>query len=151
MKSIHLICVGKLKDNHIESLENEYLKRITSPALSIHEVRASSENKEGEADAIEKKIREIGETNICLIALTEWGKNLTSIEFSSWLESQINQFSKIIFIIAGAEGFHDRILMKVNHKISLSILTYPHKLARLITVEQVYRAQTIRSGHPYHN
>lgn len=151
MKALHLICVGKLKDSHLEALEADYTKRIINPPLVVHEVKASAENKLAEAEAIEKKIKEIGESNLCLVALTEWGKTLDSVDFSVWLETQINQHSKVCFVIAGAEGFHSSILEKVQAKISLSLLTYPHKLARLIFIEQIYRAQTIRTGHPYHN
>ena len=151
MKAIHLLCVGKLKDSHLEALEKDYLKRITNPPLFIHEVKASAENKVAEAEAIEKKLKELGDSSLCLIALTEWGKTYASVEFSGWLETQIQQFSKVCFIIAGAEGFDADLLVRMNAKVSLSHLTFPHKLARLIAVEQIYRAQTIRSGHPYHN
>ncbi len=151
MKAIHLICVGKLKDHNLEAIEKDYLKRITNPTLHMHEVKASAENKMAEAEAIEKKIKELGETNLCLVALTEWGKTYNSVEFSGWLDSQIQNYSKVCIIIAGAEGFEPTLLSRVNAKISLSNLTFPHKLARLIAVEQIYRAQTIRSGHPYHN
>jgi 23S rRNA (pseudouridine1915-N3)-methyltransferase len=151
MKAIHLLCVGKLKDSHFEALEKDYLKRITNPPLFIHEVKASAENKLAEAEAIEKKLKELGEANTALVALTEWGKAQSSVEFSTWLEGQIQTYSKVCFIIAGAEGFDANLLARMNAKISLSPLTFPHKLARLIAVEQIYRAQTIRSGHPYHN
>ena len=151
MKALHLICVGKLKDSHLEALESDYIKRIVNPPLLIHEVKASAEKKLAEAEAIAKKIKEIGESNLCLVALTEWGKTLNSVDFSSWLETQIHQYPKVCFIIAGAEGFHSSILDRVQAKVSLSLLTYPHKLARLIFIEQIYRAQSIRTGHPYHN
>jgi len=151
LKALHLVCVGKLKDTHLEAIELDYLKRIINPPLIIHEVKASAENKLAEAEAIDRKIKEIGDSSLCLVALTEWGKTQNSVEFSSWLESQIQHYTKVCFIIAGAEGFHSTILEKVHAKISLSLLTYPHKLARLIFIEQIYRAQTIRSGHPYHN
>ena len=151
MKALHLIGVGKLKETHLEALETDYLKRIINPPLIVHEVKASAENKQAEAEAIEKKIKEIGDSNICLVALSEWGKTFHSVDFSNWLETQINQYSKVCFIIAGAEGFHTNILDRVHTKISLSLLTYPHKLARLIFIEQIYRSQTIRTGHPYHN
>ena len=151
MKAIHLLCVGKLKDAHLEAIERDYLKRITNPPLFVHVVKASAENKLAEAEAIDKKLREIGEANTALVALTEWGKTQSSVEFSSWLDGQIQAYSKVCFIIAGAEGFEPSLLARMHAKISLSPLTFPHKLARLIAVEQIYRAQTIRSGHPYHN
>jgi 23S rRNA (pseudouridine1915-N3)-methyltransferase len=63
----------------------------------------------------------------------------------------IEKSSRVIFLIAGAEGFSQEVLKASQEKISLSELTFPHKIARLLLVEQIYRAQTIRSGHPYHN
>ncbi len=148
----HLIVVGKLKDPHLEAVENDYLKRITGPELAIHEVKASAENKQAEGEAILKKIRDLSLGGAChLVALTEWGKRSTSVAFSEWTAQLLERPAKIFFIIAGAEGFSEEVLANCNERISLSELTFPHKLARILLVEQLYRAQTIRSGHPYHN
>lgn len=151
-KALNLIVVGKLKDSHLEAIENDYLKRINNPELIIHEVKASAENKEAEGEAILKKVRDIsqgGSTH--LIAMTEWGKRSTSVAFAEWTKGLIERPAKIFFLIAGAEGFSDEVLKSCQERISLSELTFPHKLARILLVEQLYRAQTIRSGHPYHN
>lgn len=151
-RQFHLVVVGKLKDAHLQAIENDYLKRINNPELIIHEVKASAENKESEGEAILKKVKDLSPTGgIHLVALTEWGKRTTSIGFSDWSQTLIERPAKIIFIIAGAEGFSDEILKNVHEKISLSELTFPHKLARILLIEQLYRAQTIRTGHPYHN
>jgi 23S rRNA (pseudouridine1915-N3)-methyltransferase len=151
-KQLHLIVVGKLKDLHLEAVENDYLKRINNPELIIHEVKASAENKEAEGEAILKKVRDLslgGGSH--LIAMTEWGKRSTSVAFGEWTRSLIERPAKIFFLIAGAEGFSEEVLKACQERISLSELTFPHKLARILLVEQLYRAQTIRSGHPYHN
>lgn len=151
-KSLNLIVVGKLKDAHLEALEHDYIKRINNPELIIHEVKASAENKEAEGDAILKKVRDLsqgGSTH--LIAMTEWGKRSTSVAFAEWTKLLIERPAKIFFLIAGAEGFSEEVLKSCQERISLSELTFPHKLARILLVEQLYRAQTIRSGHPYHN
>ncbi len=151
MKSLHLICVGKLKDAHLEAVEHDYLKRLINPPLQIHEVRASAENKEAEAEAILKKLKDLGEGGLHRVAMTEWGKRYTSIDFAQYTEKLIEKPSKIVFLIAGAEGFHDNVLSQCQDRLSLSELTFPHKLARILLVEQLYRAQTLRMGHPYHN
>jgi 23S rRNA (pseudouridine1915-N3)-methyltransferase len=151
-RQIHLIVVGKLKDCHLEAIEHDYLKRINNPELIIHEVKASAENKEAEGEVILKKIRDIsqgGSTH--LIAMTEWGKRTTSVAFAEWTRTLIDRPAKTFFLIAGAEGFSEEVLKQCQERISLSELTFPHKLARILLVEQLYRAQTIRSGHPYHN
>ena len=151
-RQFNLIVVGKLKDSHLESIENDYLKRIINPDLIIHEVKSSAENKEAEGEAILKKVRELSQGGSHhLVAMTEWGKRSTSVAFAEWTKSLIERPAKVFFLISGAEGFSEEILKSCHDRISLSELTFPHKLARILLVEQLYRAQTIRSGHPYHN
>jgi 23S rRNA (pseudouridine1915-N3)-methyltransferase len=151
-RQLHLIVVGRLKDHHLEAIENDYLKRINNPELLIHEVKASAENKEVEGEAILKKVRDLSQGGGAhLIALSEWGKRSTSVAFAEWSKALIERPAKVFFLIAGAEGFSDEVLKFCQERISLSELTFPHKLARILLVEQLYRAQTIRSGHPYHN
>lgn len=148
-RQIHLIVVGKLKDSHLEAIESDYLKRINNPELLIHELKASAENKETEGEAILKKVKDLGGGHV--VALTEWGKRYTSLTFAEWSQVQLEKSNKLIFIIAGAEGFASEVLNLCQERLSLSELTFPHKLARILLVEQLYRAQTIRTGHPYHN
>lgn len=151
-RQINLIVVGKLKDTNLEAIENDYLKRINNPELVIHELKASAENKEAEGEAILKKIRDISQGNTAhVVAMTEWGKQTTSVAFADWTKVILERSAKIIFIISGAEGFSEEILKVCQERVSLSELTFPHKLARILLIEQLYRAQTIRSGHPYHN
>ena len=148
-RQIHLIVVGKLKDSHLEAIEADYLKRITNPELLIHELKASAENKEAEGEAILKKVKDLGGGH--MVAMTEWGKRYSSVTFAEWSQAQLEKSNKLIFIIAGAEGFASEVLNLCQERLSLSELTFPHKLARILLVEQLYRAQTIRTGHPYHN
>lgn len=151
-KVLHLVVVGKLKDPHLEAIEKDYLKRLNNPELIIHEVKASAENKEAEGEAILKKIKDISQGGTShIILMTEWGKRHTSVAFAEWSKNLIEKNAKVYFVIGGAEGFSDEMHKAAQEKISLSELTFPHKLARILLVEQLYRAQTIRSGHPYHN
>lgn len=152
MASVHLITVGKLKDKNLEAIEQDYLKRLKNPKLQIHEVKAKAENKDLEAQVLLKKIDDISKNEgRFIVALTEFGDEFYSPKFSTWLTNKIETYQHIIFLIAGAEGYGEAVLKKVNCKFSLSKLTFPHKLARIIFVEQFYRAMTIRDGHPYHN
>lgn len=150
-RELTLLVVGKLKDPHLEALEADYLKRIVNPSLQVHEVKASAENKEAEGEALLKKIKELAPGGAHVIAMSEWGKKMTSIQFADWSEGLIQRPQRVFFVIAGAEGFSESFLKTIQEKISLSDLTFPHKLARLLLVEQIYRAQTIRNKHPYHN
>ena len=152
MKTAHLIVVGKLKDKSLETIESSYLKRINTPGLIIHEVKASAENQEVEAREVLKKIKDISKGDLPhLIALTEFGTEHESPAFSKWLFKRIENKSKVIFLIAGAHGHGEEVLAQINESISLSRLTFPHKIARIIFVEQFYRAITIKENHPYHN
>ena len=138
-----LITVGKLKDTHLEAIENDYLKRLKTPKLEIIELKANAENKDIEAELILKRLSE----KDFVITLTEWGKEYESKAFSEWL----SEIQNPVFVICGAEGPGKALLDRTDAKLSLSQMTMPHKLARIIFVEQLYRAQTIRDGHPYHN
>jgi 23S rRNA (pseudouridine1915-N3)-methyltransferase len=149
--SLNLLTIGKLKNTELEKLCNDYEKRITSPSLKIVEIKAYSENPEKEANEAIKKLSDISSGNAFHILLTEWGKKFESVSFSKWLQDKIENHSQVNFIIAGAEGPHQSLKDFCHAELSLSGLTYPHKLARLILTEQLYRAQTIRQGHPYHN
>lgn len=149
MKDLHLIVVGKLGDKNIEELERDYFKRLTSPKLTIHEVRAHAENLAKEAKEVLAKITELSkEENPYIVLLTENGKQFTSVTFSKWLFS-ICETQRVVFIIGGAAGHGQEVIDRANFRLSLSELTFPHKLARLLIVEQIYRAQTIKVNHPY--
>lgn len=140
MKDLHLIVVGKLNDKNISELEQDYFKRLTSPKLFIHEV--SQEKVFGKLDELEKSDK------LFIVLLTEKGKQFESREFSNWLNSHTER-QKIVFVIGGASGHEKNIIDRSHFKLSLSEFTFPHKLARLLLVEQIYRAQTIKANHPY--
>ena len=152
MKIAHLIVVGKLKDRSLESIEADYLTRINGPKLQIHEVRANAEKMDDEAREVLKKINDVTKgQSAFLVALTEFGKEYDSPTFSSWIFDKIEQYQHLVFVIAGAQGHGSEFLEKTDAKLSLSKLTFPHKLARILFIEQFYRAITIKNQHPYHN
>jgi 23S rRNA (pseudouridine1915-N3)-methyltransferase len=152
MKTVNLIVVGKLKNKHLEAIEKDYSDRIQSPKFITHEVKASAENVNIEALNVLKKIQDIdSKTRSKIYALAENGKEYDSHEFSKFIFKNIEVHDSIIFIIAGAHGHGEEVLAKIDGKISLSKLTFPHKIARIVFVEQLYRAITIKTAHPYHN
>ena len=151
MSDLHLITVGKLKNRQIEELEDEYLKRLKRVSLQIHELKPHEENLDREANSIIKKITTITKDSPNLILLTEHGKTFDSPQFSKFIFKQLETIHRTtILVIGGASGFGTEILELSHQKISLSPMTFPHKLARLIFIEQLYRAETIKAGHPYH-
>lgn len=152
MKTAHLIVVGKLRDKSLQNIENDYLKRLATPKLKIHELKAKSEDNKLEGELVLKKVQDISkEGSTHTVLLTEFGKEFESPDFSEWIYQKYENFKNVIFIIAGACGPSEELKLASDSKLSLSKLTFPHMVARVILIEQLYRAQTIKNKHPYHN
>ena len=124
--------IGKIKKNWIREGINQYKKRM--PDLIINESKSFN-------------IDNIRVNNI-IICLTEEGESFNSIELTSLLLNFKNK--KINFLIGDADGIPSDIKDKSNLLLSLSPLTFPHELARLILIEQIYRAISISNNSPYH-
>ena len=124
--------IGKIKKNWIREGINQYKKRM--PDLIISETKSFN-------------IDNIRVNNI-IICLTEEGQSFNSIELTSLLLNFKNK--KINFLIGDADGIPSDIKDKSNLLLSLSPLTFPHELARLILIEQIYRAISISNNSPYH-
>ena len=124
--------IGKIKKDWIREGINQYKKRM--PDLIINESKSFN-------------IDNIHVNNI-IICLTEEGKLFNSIELTSLLLNFKNK--KINFLIGDADGIPSDIKDKSHLLLSLSPLTFPHELARLILIEQIYRAISISNGSPYH-
>ncbi len=87
-----------------------------------------------------------------LVLLDERGKQLTSLEFSSFMEQKLQLGSRrLVFLVGGAFGFSEAIYQRADHKLSLSKMTFSHQMVRLFFLEQLYRAMTILRGEGYHN
>ena len=127
--------IGKIKKPWITEGINQYRKRI--PDISIHEFKNFKIN----------NLKNIFSNNI-IISLTEEGKYYNSKEFTSLLLSFNNK--KIIFFIGDEMGLPIEIKSNSNLLLSLSPLTFPHEIARLILIEQIYRASSITKNSPYH-
>lgn len=113
--------------------------------MEIRELKARAEDVELEGKDILKET-----AGHQLILLTENGKQRDSVALATWL-SEISEVPKpIALVIGGAAGFSQEVRSKASQTLSLSLLTFPHKFARLILVEQLYRAHTILTNHPYH-
>lgn len=147
MKKVTLIVIGKLNDKSFDQLEQDYRKRFKSFEFSTVELKSYKEDRQKEGEEIKKKIESLAP---CLpIFLTETGKMFDSPKFSNWFYDKLESNSSLVLVIGGAAGL-DRDLFSLGPQISLSPLTFPHKLARLTLIEQLYRAETIYLGHPYH-
>ncbi len=152
---IHLIAVGKKMPEWVNIGYSEFSKRMP-PELQIKliEITPSVRNK---TTPIEKNIKEEGEriqsaipSNSRLIVLDEKGKNFSSVDLSKKMESWLPMGQDISIVIGGADGVDNVIKQQAVEKWSLSSLTLPHALVRVVVAEQLYRGWSILKGHPYH-
>ena len=152
---IHLIAVGKKMPEWVNAGFSEFSKRMP-PELQVNliEIPPSVRNK---ATPIEKNIKEEGERiqsaipdNSKLIVLDEKGKDFSSIALSKEMESWLPMGQDISIVIGGADGIDPVIKQQADEKRSLSSLTLPHALVRVVIAEQLYRGWSILKGHPYH-
>jgi 23S rRNA (pseudouridine1915-N3)-methyltransferase len=150
MKTIHLIVVGKNKEKPYLQLEEDYLKRLKTFQLKIHEVRSHEEKLDLEAEEVFKKLTTLKKSaDLPFFLLTERGKAYDSKGFAKFVDQILSHQGDFALIIGGASGHGKELYEKAKGELSLSLLTFPHKMARLILVEQIYRAETIIQGHPY--
>ena len=132
---LSIIAIGKIKKNWIKEGVKKYAERM--PELSIHEYKTFDI----------QNLRNQYSTKI-IITLSEEGKIYNSYDFASLLINFKNQ--RIAFLVGGADGISSEIKSQSNLILSLSRLTFPHELARLILIEQIYRAVSISQNSPYH-
>jgi len=140
---IKILAVGKIKDRpYLQKIE-EYADRIRHDAkLVIVEIRDAGP--ESEAERI---LDHCGRDHAEVFALDERGKLFTSLEFARAISAVPR---RIIFVIGGPEGLSDRVKKSVRACIALSPMTFTHEMARLLLVEQIYRAISIIKGRKYH-
>ena len=150
---IRLLSVGKDRSGLFEPAVQEYAARLSHYCrLEVVEL-AEARKEAGVAQAIADEGRRIlgklhpGE---CLVALDERGKSLTSAALSQWLGRQQDAGRDVCFCVGGANGLADEVRRRADLTLSLSALTLPHRLARLVIAEQLYRAFTLLRGEPYH-
>ncbi len=148
---IIVIAVGRLKRTSEQNLCDLYLNRLKSSRVSVREVE-----ERGPFLGDERMARE-GELLLraCtpgaeLVALDRLGREMKSEELAEFIEEAQIRGQNLNFIIGGANGISKKVLKKSNYKISLGKMTWPHALARVMLLEQLYRAQQILAGHPYH-
>ncbi len=145
---IDILAAGKCRDRPIRDLIDEYQKRFQWQ-IALREIDAG---KQADAAKTEKlMIEALPQDMQIMIALDERGKSLGSTEFadkiSGWRDSGR---SRIVFCIGGADGFSDDFRKKADFLLSFGKQTWPHMLVRVMILEQLYRAQQILAGHPYH-
>ncbi len=135
---IDIIAAGKLRNDPLSDEWHKYKKRLQW-SLTLHEIDT------------EKQILEKIKPEAYLIALDEKGKSLRSLEFSQKLEDlSLRGQTHVQFVIGPADGLSKKLRDQADFLLSFGIQTWPHKLVRVMLIEQLYRAQQITAGHPYH-
>lgn len=152
---ITIISVGKVRQSFIKEGEQEYVKRIKGSfsvqfvelGLEALESLPVGEIQEREAKEVLKRLQSFDR----VVVLDERGKCFSSHDLSAFLEKQMNgAVRSLAFVIGGAFGFSEKVRQRADLVLSLSTLTMPHQLVRLVMVEQLYRAHTILKGISYH-
>ena len=155
--NIKLIAIGKTDNKNLQTLIDDYSKRLSfyikfelKIIADIKNVKnlSESQQKEKEGELILSKLNQTDQ----LILLDENGTNFSSIEFSDYLQKKMNAGIKtLVFVIGGPYGFSDEVYKKAQGKISLSKMTFSHQMVRLFVIEQLYRGFTILKNEPYHH
>ena len=154
---INLICLGKTDDKEINNLIKYYQNRLPKHwNFEITEIADVKNAKNLSPDLLKKEegklILNQVENSDLMILLDEKGKQFTSREFAQKIEGWMNSsIKKVCIIIGGAYGFSEEIYNRAQEKMALSKMTFTHQMIRLFFVEQIYRADQILQGKPYHN
>lgn len=152
---ITVICLGKYKESAYIELEKEYLKRLRPySVIKVVEIPEEPYYKNSDLDHIKlkeaEKIKKYLNKGSIVIVLEENGTERSSKEFAKNMDRLSSLGQELIFVLGSGIGLHDSLKEYANYSISLSKLTFPHNLARILLLEQIYRSFTIISGKEYH-
>ena len=155
--TIKLIVIGKTDNKQLQSLIEDYEKRLGHyikfdfeiiPDLKNTKHLSEAQQKQKEGELILSKCS----NSDVLIVLDENGKQLDSIGFASYLQKHMNSgIKQLVFVIGGPYGFSQDVYNKAQGKLSLSKMTFSHQMIRLFVIEQLYRGFTILKNEPYHH
>lgn len=154
---IKLLAIGKTDHSAIQSLVEEYIKRINFYIKFEVEIISDLKNTKNISESIQKEkegeliLKKVSASDD-LILLDENGKQFSSIDFSDFIQKKMNSgLKQLIFVIGGPYGFSDAVYRRAHGKLSLSKMTFSHQMVRVFFVEQIYRAFTILRNEPYHH
>ena len=159
MLKIRIIAIGKIKENSIRELIDEYSKRLTRYCeMFIFEIDDKEEFSDNKKDIerivneeSKKIMKQLEKNNDYKILLDIKGKELNSIELAEKISSINNELNKnIVFVIGGSNGVNDEVKNKVDFRLSFSKFTFPHQLFRVMLLEQIYRSFKIINNEKYH-
>jgi 23S rRNA (pseudouridine1915-N3)-methyltransferase len=142
---VHVVAVGKIKEPGVRAWIDDYAKRIGRyAAYREHEL------KDGSPAEVEERVRKAVPQRARVVALEVTGKTMSSAELARFVgQCEDGAVAQLVFVIGGAYGLPQSISQTAHVCLSLSAMTLPHRLARVLLVEQIYRAFTILRGEPY--
>lgn len=149
---IRVLAIGKKHESWVDEGIQRYEKRSSKPwdaewVLLAHSSHEAERARQDESERILARLK----SDDFVILLDERGKLLSSPQLASSIETQLASSRQIVMIIGGAYGVNEALTDRADLVWSLSPLVFPHQLVRLILTEQLYRAQSIASNHPYHH
>ena len=154
MQKINILAVGNLKEKYWIDAVNEYKKRLSRFAdVEIKEVPEFSGTSKSSIEQIKQTECLQLEKHLSgfVVAMDKSGKQLTSEEFSKFLDVTFSNGAKgITFVIGGSNGLTGEIIKRANAVLSFGKITFPHQLMRVVLLEQIYRAETILNNIAYH-
>ena len=154
---ICLLVIGKTDAAYIRAGIEEYEKRMGKYVNYEMKVLSDVKNSKHMSEEVQKEkegelLLEQLQTGYFVVLLDEKGKQLNSVEFSTYVAQKMQLgIKRMVFIIGGPYGFTGKVYERGNDKISLSKMTFSHQMVRMIFIEQLYRAMTIWKGEPYHH
>lgn len=159
MLTIEILCVGKMSQKWFQDGLEEYRKRLGAfdkvQITEIPEHRVTSDSETLRKEAVEKEGEQIlrvlqDAKKARAVALCVEGKEFSSEELAGLIRETKQDFSRLIFVIGGSDGLSDSVKKACTVRMSMGRMTFPHQMARMILMEQLYRAETINAGMKYH-
>lgn len=143
------VWIGKTRDKNWRALQEEYLKRLSHfVRCEIAEIKESARHENAKVEG--KRILELLNQKTFAVLLDVGSKGISSPDLARQVEQwQTTGIKEITFVIGGAEGVSSEVAERADHRLSLSFLTFTHEMARVVLLEQLYRAFTIIKGFPY--
>ncbi len=159
MQAVTIICEGKLKEKYLRDACDEYSKRLSAfcrlNVIELNPCRLPDSPSQGEINtALETEGKEILSkipNGAKVYAMCIEGRQMPSEKLSAQLsDCAVQGYNNVVFIIGGSHGLSDNVKRRADFKLSMSEMTFPHQLARVMLLEQIYRAYQISSGGKYH-
>ena len=154
MKTIKILAVGQIKEPHWQKAASHYQKRLGHTAkLDLHTIKDAPAKLPAEArmEHESERLAALVKPTDVTICLDDTGRNLTSKEFASFLQSLYDYGATPCFMVGGAYGLSPSLKKQTRHIISLSPMTFTHEMAFVILLEQLYRTEMILLGTGYHH